>query len=54
MHAADDLHVVLQFRAISYELWATEDYHMSVRRKAVRHMRWVSFTRDACAVFPYL
>ena len=29
----------LQFRAISRDLWHTEDYHKAVRRKAVRYMR---------------
>ncbi len=29
-----------QFRAISMELWKTQDYHGAVRRKTVRYMRW--------------
>ena len=29
----------VQFRAISRDLWHTEDYHKAVRRKAVRYMR---------------
>ena len=29
----------VQFRAISRELWKTEDYHKAVRRTTVRYMR---------------
>jgi hypothetical protein len=32
---------LLQFRAVSLELWGIEDYHRSIRRKAVQHMRFL-------------
>ena len=47
---ADALPVLpVQFRAISMELWKTQDYHGSVRRKTVRYMRWVACPAHMCS-----
>ena len=38
-HVTEIVSCPVQFRAISRELWKTEDYHKAVRRKTVRYMR---------------
>ena len=38
-HAKEIVSCPVQFRAISQELWKTEDYHKAVRQKTVRYMR---------------
>ena len=39
---------VLQFRALSFALYGTEDYYRQIREKAVKHMRWVAPVLPVC------